>query len=291
MKFLLRQRNLNIYVPQTEAYKKYLETMSVMYGEGLLDQSTFSIKTDAQMAVKGLDGDASRLGSFCAAAAYIIVGEDRADEYTTFGPLTSDYYNEKPLQWGFSYFQPTGAVIPTGTPYVREIARLLDILYSDLGCQLIAYGKEGIDWTWDDEGQTSWTFHVPDDWTGTQEEYRATITPNVGTASALYWKYDFVGKMNDKTITQLNRLSERYMPYLKEQFPQEIKLSSTDYNDVELITSGVDAYIKNMEYNFITGKKDLKKDWNSYLNDLSAYNVDKLAEIYDKAYQAYKKTH
>lgn len=119
------------------------------------------------MAVKGLDGDASRLGSFCAAAAYIIVGEDRADEYTTFGPLTSDYYNEKPLQWGFSYFQPTGAVIPTGTPYVREIARLLDILYSDLGCQLIAYGKEGIDWTWDDEGQTSWTFHVPDDWTGT----------------------------------------------------------------------------------------------------------------------------
>ena len=279
------------YVPQTEAYKKYLETMSVMYGEGLLDQSNFSIKTDAQMAVKGLDGDASRLGSFCAAAAYIIVGEDRADEYTTFGPLTSDYYNEKPLQWGFSYFQPTGAVIPTGTPYVREIARLLDILYSDLGCQLIAYGKEGIDWTWDDEGQTSWTFHVPDDWTGTQEEYRATITPNVGTASALYWKYDFVGKMNDKTITQLNRLSERYMPYLKEQFPQEIKLSSTDYNDVELITSGVDAYIKNMEYNFITGKKDLKKDWNSYLNDLSAYNVDKLAEIYDKAYQAYKKTH
>ena len=60
---------------------------------------------------------------------------------------------------------------------------------------------------------------------------------------------------------------------------------------MELITSGVDAYIKNMEYNFITGKKDLKKDWNSYLNDLSAYNVDKLAEIYDKAYQAYKKTH
>lgn len=30
------------YVPQTEAYKKYLETMNVLYGEGLLDQSTFS---------------------------------------------------------------------------------------------------------------------------------------------------------------------------------------------------------------------------------------------------------
>ena len=46
-------------------------------------------------------------------------------------------------------------------------------------------------------------------------QYRATITPNVGTASGLYWSYEFVGKMNDKTISSLNKMSERYLPYLK----------------------------------------------------------------------------
>ncbi len=277
------------YVPKTEAYKKYLETVNLMYGEGLLDQSTFSVKTDAQLAVKGMDGDSSRLGSFVAAAAYIVVGTDRDEEYTTFGPLTSDYYTGEPLQWGFGYFSPTGAVIPKGTPYVREIARLLDLFYSDLGRQLIAFGEENVDWKWDDEGKTSWSMLIPDDWKGTQEEYRATLTPNVGTGAALYWSYGFVGKSSDPVTGKLNRLSERYLPYLKEAFPSEIKLTGEQYNTVEVINAGLSAYVDNMEYNFVTGVKSITSDWDAYLQDLKKYRVDELISIYDGAYQAYKK--
>lgn len=179
------------YVPYTEAYRKYLQFMNTLWKEGLMDNDTFSNKTDTQIAQKG---QANRLGCFIGAAAYLVVGYDYEKDYTTFGPLTSSYYTGTPLQLGFGYFQADGTSIPQHSVYVREVARLIDIMYSDLGKQLISYGVEGENWTWDDDAHTSWTFHVPETWTGNQEQYRATITPNVNSASALYWSKDFVEK-------------------------------------------------------------------------------------------------
>lgn len=59
------------YVPYTEAYRKYLQFMNTLWSEGLMDVSTFSNKTDNQLALAGMK---NRLGSFVAAAAYLIVG-------------------------------------------------------------------------------------------------------------------------------------------------------------------------------------------------------------------------
>src|SRR5690606_24149686 len=142
--------------------------------------------------------------------------------------------------------------------------------------QLIAYGEEGVDFTWDNPEKTSWTFHVPEGFEGTQEDYRATITPNVGTGSALFWNYEFVGKMNDKIITNLNRMSERYAPYLKEPFPSAVKMTIEEYNDIELISVSLNVFLKSSEYDFITGEKDIDANWNKYSDQLEKYNYKKL---------------
>lgn len=288
--------NLNkpIYVPTTEAYKKYLKTAKELYTEGLIDPQVFSIKTDAQMAVKGYAG---RLGSFPAAAAYLIVGyEGKAEgsietfkesDYKLFGPLNSNYYSGTPIQWGFSNFRPDGAVIPKGTPKVREIARLLDIMYSEVGQQLIAYGEEGVDFIWDDDEKTSWTFIVPEGFSGTQEDYRATITPNVDTGSGLYWNFDFVGKMNDPIITILNEMSRRYAPYLKESFPTAVKMTPDEYNEIERINASINVYIQSSDYDFITGVKDVDTDWAAHIETLKRYSYERLEEIYQGAYERF----
>lgn len=275
-----------VYVPYTEAYRKYLQFANTLYKEGLLHKDTFSISTDNQMAQYGNQG---RLGSFVAAAAYLVVGYDRESEYTTFGPLTSSYYTGTPIQYCTYYFKADGACIPTSTKYVREVARLIDIMYSDLGKQLIAYGVEGSDWTWDNDEHTSWTFHVPDNWEGNQEQYRATITPNVGSASALYWSNDFVGKMNDEIITSLNAMSERYRPYLKVAEPTEIRLNSEEYNEITTVKATLDPQLKYLESCFIRGEKDptSDSDWNSFLQTLDGIGAQKLLKCYNDAYARY----
>ena len=168
---------------------------------------------------------------------------------------------------------------------MREIARLLDILYSDYGVALMAQGVEGVHWSWDDEEKTSWTFHVPDTWKDTSEQYRATISPSVGTGCALYIPYEFDKKQNDATLRRINEEAEIYQDYIKIPVPENIRLDPDGYNRAALITASLDAYIKSTESNFIKGVTDVDSDqeWNSYLSDLKGYNYEELVEIYNAA--------
>ncbi len=275
------------YVPYTEAYRNYLKFMNKIWGEKILHQSTFSITTDSQMATEGVQ---NRLGSFVSAAAYLTVGYEYESDYVTIGPLTSEYYTGTPLHWGFGHFRADGACIPTSTPYVREVARLIDIMYSELGTQLISYGVEGENWNWDDDTKTSWSFIVPSSWTGNQEQYRATITPNVGSASALYWCNDFVGKMNDDIIKKLNEMSEIYRPYLKNPEPGEIKMNSDEYEKITTIKATLDPQLKYLEASYIRGDGKDPYDDSSYqklLSDLKGYGADNLLKCYNDALNRY----
>ena len=65
-------------VPKTDAFRNYLKTASGMWAAGLMDRSTPENKTDSLMATNG-----KRLGSFVAAAPYIITSQQ------------DDPYNEK----------------------------------------------------------------------------------------------------------------------------------------------------------------------------------------------------
>lgn len=280
------------YVPSTEAYRNYLKTANKMWEAGLMDPSTTEISSDSMMAVSG-----KRLGSFVAAAPYLITTQNEDvyfqkedgtnykydEEYVTVGPLLSDYYQGDRIQLGLGYFRPDGATIPTTSTYKREVARLLDIMYSELGTQLISYGVENEDWTWDDDSHTSWTFNVPDTWTKNQEDYRATITPNVGSASALYWSNDFVGKMNDEVITRLNRQSETYTPYLKTPEPASYKFTSAEYEEISTIKASLDTQIDYYEAAFITGDMDIdnETDYQNYLTTIKRFKSDRLEEIYN----------
>lgn len=287
------------YVPKTDAYRNYLKTASAMWASGLMDRSTPENKTDSLMATNG-----KRLGSFVAAAPYIITSQQNDpnnskedgtpyrydEEYVTVAPLLSSSYSGPRLQLGLGYFRPDGACIPTASSYKREVARLLDIMYGELGTQLISYGVEGTDWTWDDQSKTSWTFHVPSTWTGNQEEYRGTITPNVGSASALYWSNEFVGKMNDEVITRLNKQSEIYLPYLKTPEPAEYKFTSKEYEQISTIKASLDNQITYYEASFITGQLDptSDKDWNDYLNTINRFKAGDLENIYNAMLQRYR---
>ena len=271
-----------VYVPATEEYREYLRFMNMLYEEKLLDNSTFE-KTTSDLAGDGYQG---KLGCFPDAGAYLTVGEELDEQYTSFGPLRSDSYDGELLQYGIkTIFQATGAIIPSGTPYVREIARLLDILYSDYGVALMAQGVEGVHWSWDDEERTSWTFHIPETWKDTSEQYRATISPSVGTGCALYIPYEFDCKQNDETLRRINAEAEIYQDYIKVPIPENIKLDPDGYNRVALITASLDSYIQSSEANFVTGVLDIDSDaeWNRYLADLRGYNCEELVEIYNTA--------
>lgn len=295
------------FVATTDAYRNYLKTARLMYDEGLLQKSVFST-TDSTMKTDGMRG---RLGSFVAAAPYLITGQEKDkylkdeagnpyvldEEYVTFGPLTSDFYTGSKIHLGFGVFSPDGAAIPYFSIYKREVARLIDIMYSPIGQQLIAYGVEGEDWKWNDDDHTSWTFLIPETWNKSSEDYRATITPNVGSASALYWNKDFVEKMKDPTIERLNEQSSLYVPYFKVPEPKEYKFTATEYADISTIKAVLDPKMEYYEASFVTGDgganpKD-NASWNKFVSEITTFSTKggtstTLADIYNGMLKRYQ---
>ncbi len=271
-----------VYVPSTQAYREYLKTMNTMYSEGLIDQSTFEM-SEAQLVTKG---QAGILGSFPAPGAYTIVGKNKEAQYDSIGPLTSAYSSKK-LQWALSNFEANGSMIPTGTPYVREIARLLDIFYTEYGAQLSTYGIEGDNFSWDDEAKTSWTFNIPDSFTGTDEEYRAGISPQPFLGAHLYLSNDFMSKDSNPIVQKIIKQAERYAPYLKSFSVENVKLSASEYTDMVAITSNLESHMKSVEFNFISGAKNPSSDadWNAFQTELKGYKYETLASAYTNAYQ------
>ena len=275
-----------VYVPATDAYREYLKVMQTMYSEKLLDNSTFEMTGGSSIAVKGYD---NRIGSFPDAAAYLSVGYKYESDYIMIGPLSSEWYgNEQTYMLSHGpVFNPTAAVIPTGTPYVREIARLMDILYTDYGTMLFSFGVENENWHWN-EDHTSYTFDIPADWTGTSEEYRATICPNVGIGGVFYNPYHICAALNDPVMTRETKLAERYENLIKNPIPDGLYLNDKDNNRVALLDEPLGLYVRSMEYNFITGKKDSFSDgdWNTYVNTLKGYGYEEIVEIYNNTWRS-----
>lgn len=272
-----------VYVASTEAYKKYLETASLMYSEGLLDDQTFANVENRQQNL----GFENQLGSFSAAAANIVVG-DLDPDYTTFGPLTSEYYTGTPLAYSKAKVNQLGAVIPSTTKKVREVARFLDILYSDLGVSLCTFGQENVDWEWMDETKTAWVKTIPESWESGEEDYRSTLTPNVGLGVSVYNKADFVIKESGTYTQKLNQLSERYKPYLKEPIPAYIKLTEKEYSEESRIGSELEKSVESWEYKFVKGTKSVSNDWNAYLQEIERMGYKNMVKLYNDAYARYK---
>lgn len=274
-----------VFVPSTEAYQKYLETASMMYKEGLMDNTTFS-NNFTMLANKGFE---DRLGSFSCSAAYFVVGDALDANYITVGPFTSEYYNGEPLSYSLPSIDASAAIIPNSTPYVREIARLLDIMYSEVGTQLQAFGEEGTDWEWTDESKTEWRKIMPEGSTESDTELkRAELTPNYGLGVGPYISFDFIEKEAEGYTSYLNEISARYAAYLKEPIPAYIHLTQNEYQTESLLGTTLRNYIGESEFQFITGVLDVNADWDAYLSKLESYKYKDMEKIYNDALVRYQ---
>ena len=188
--------NKIVWVPATDAYREALKTMRRWYDMGLLDTAIYE-NTEGTLTAKGTAG---RLGSFSTAGAFLIVGKDLDNDYTSVGPLTNDYsvggvyktqasggsyatpsvyensayVNKEKMWYQFqSNIDPSLFIISSRSLYKRELTRWFDMLYQKSMEPLAMLGTKGVHWDWDmrEDGVTkgdgtlpadTWTFNVPD---------------------------------------------------------------------------------------------------------------------------------
>lgn len=267
-----------MYVPQTDAYRAYLTYARSLYDNRLLDNNTFIMK-ERDLAAKG-----NVVGSFDAAAAYLVAGMEHDADYVAIPPLTSSINHEQ-MWLGFHTTTPSAMMIPKTSPYQKEIVRWMDFLYSEAGIQLQAFGEEGVDFVWEDDSKQSFIFDVPGN--VSIEEHRGTITPGVGLGQVAYWSQDFVLKENNEYTQRINQAvsDAGYIEHLKIPMPQLI-FTESEKNQLAIIQTDLELYMETFEQRSISGRAEINDTtWQNHLNTLDQIGVEVLLDVYQSAYE------
>nr|WP_202887613.1 extracellular solute-binding protein [Cohnella zeiphila] len=283
----------------TPEWKEGLAYVKSLYDEGLIDPGAFTQNAEAFKKI-GENADAQILGAGAGMHPAIFVNIDQGNKYS------ADYDAVPPLTGPHASFAThDGGGVAPGAKFVitnkaskeAQIAliKLVDYMFTPEGQTNASSGVEGLDWEKpgpDDkaldeniqaqfkpipakEGDAphngSWSgmghFYMP-------KEYRDSFV----SATDIYSPDGY-----ERRLYQATLLYQGHEP--KELFPLwSLWVDPSLTDEASMLQTNLRNYIEQNELQFVTGNKDLNKDWDSYVKGLKDLKLDRYLEILQQAY-------
>jgi len=280
-KFTVENKKV-IYGPIDPRYKDALTLMGKLYTEGLIDKEfvTMDDKSfDAKLANNQI-GSVNYWISYTADLNNTLTNTIPGFEWAAVPPLKGPggdkmYNANDKLQAGFN------AAITVKNKYPEETIKLFDYMFSDEGKQLLSWGIEGTDYKMAD-GK-----HVFTDLILNNPQYKDRVDAMFNEGLYMPWPhlYDpaFLDQMSDDPYP--NEIRTMYNSKMGETLPP-LELSKEEMEEVTKIMADVTTYKQEMVVKFIMGKEPIEK-FDSYVAEIKKMNIDRVLEIYGKAYQKF----
>lgn len=284
----------------TPEWKEGLTYIKSLFDAGLIDPGAFTQNAEAFKKI-GENADAEILGAGAAMHPAIFVNIDE-------GNTRSAHYNPLPPisgPQGVSYATHDAGGVSPGAKFVitnkaseeAQIAliKMVDYMFTPEGQTNGASGMKGIDWTDPVEGDVALGKDVKPvvkqipmaegeaprnaGWSGMAhfympKEYRDTFVQGTD----IYGSNGYERRLYDASL-----LYEGHEP--KELFPiWSVWIDPNEIDEASLLQTNIRNYIEQNELQFITGNKDLNKDWDAYVKGLQNLKLDRYLEILQKAY-------
>ncbi|MHA6531376.1 type 2 periplasmic-binding domain-containing protein [Paenibacillus sp. BAC0078] len=283
-------------------WKEGLTYIKSLYDAGLIDPGAFTQNAEAFKKI-GENADAEILGAGAGMHPAIFVnidpGNKRSAHYNPLAPLTGPA--------GISYATHDAGGVSPGAKFVITnkaseeakvaLIKMVDYMFTPEGQTNAASGMKGIDWTDPAEGDVALGKDVKPmikqipmaegeaprnaGWSGMghfymPKEYRDTFVQ----ATDIYASNGYERRLYDASL-----LYQGHEP--KELFPLwSIWIDPGEIDEASMLQTNLRNYIEQNELQFITGNKDLNKDWDAYVKGLKDLKLDRYLEILQKAYDA-----
>ena len=266
------------YTPEEEGYKGYLTFMHRLWEENLLDHETFSQTGDQKKA----KGENNQIALFNDWFPYFTLGGGPSGDNPLMTPVASDIPGT-PVYGMHPGISANGTfAITSKNPNPEATMRWVDYMYSYDGATLMTQGPEGLLWKYKnkDTHEKEW-LPVPDG--KDREEYRGSITPNYGIVAPGISMSELTNGLRSDFDDWLDKENaEKLKPIGKAPFPN-VYLTNDEQNEVTSLLSDLNTYVQQMEAKFVTGDEPLA-NWDSYVAQIKKLGGDRVAEIYQAAY-------
>lgn len=276
-----------IYGPTQPGYKEFLKTFRKWYEEGLIDKNILAMDA-AQTALDNnilndktgatINNAGGGIGKWMA----VMEGKD-----TKFQLAGAKYpvlnKGDRPKFGRMDTAATPYVSITTNCKDVEAAVRLLDYGYSPKGHLLMNWGIEGESYTMDENGQVSYTDAMKNnDKQLTEAEMLAQYACGNGPM------------IQDKQIMRLNFPRPEQQEAIKlwaetdmlEHFVPGLSPAEEDEEDNVRISHDLTTYNEQMLAKFLTGSEPID-NFDQYVAQLKQLGVDRLQEIYQKAYDKY----
>jgi putative aldouronate transport system substrate-binding protein len=165
--------------------------------------------------------------------------------------------------------------------------RLLDFFASEDSSMISRWGQEGVDWVWSETGSASVygkRFETPNTlWGATSQKQQWKQV--VG-----YFQLDVHSVFRDDGSWSSKRdmVFQDYVTNNAGKQPREIVdevvMTQEELNSIREVIASIESYVKEQQALFCTGRRDVERDWNDYLNQLNRIGLQRYLEVVQRAY-------
>lgn len=276
-----------------------LSYMASLYKDGLIDPQAFTQNPEGLQQLGNNPGD-TILGAFAIGHAQMAVAgtDPRNYDYVAVPPLKgpggvqlSGYYKSVGNQGRF--------VITDKANEEQQIAaiKLLDYLWTEEGTWGQVFSVQGHSWRKADDGQLTVN--------GEQASYQVDPSYRSETIHTDGWdqagpdfrpreRFESEAVSQDmmspegyelRLVTETKKY-EGFEPKEGEMFPIDIFISAEDGEKAAQFKATLEDYVKSNMLQFITGHKDIAKEWDGYVQGLDGLRLNDYLAILQSAYDA-----
>jgi putative aldouronate transport system substrate-binding protein len=293
-RLLLENGKVDLAADKDE-WKEGLSYIKSLYEEGLIDKGAFSQNTEA-LQKSGNNSDAQILGAAASMHPGVFVSEpDYQKQYDPVAPLNGP--NAAYATYNYPSSPGGTFVLTNNASEAVQIAaiKLVDYMFTPEGQIRSHFGEEGVSWRKPQDGDVAVEEGAkPVLATIPLKEGEEPRNDNWGSMAQYYHPKEFrdgwiqatdiySSEGYERRLQEATHLYEGKEP--SEIFPHwAIWIDPVVADEAAMIRTNIEDYIDQNSLQFITGSKDLDKEWDEYIEGFEQLNLKRYLEIMQEAY-------
>lgn len=288
-----------IYAPMQPEWKEGVKYLRKLFEEGLMDKAAFTQNVDAvkQLANKP-DVVVGSVGTANIGGMFEVNDENntRHKAYDVVPPLKGP---EGVQLAGYTVGAGAGQFVITNKATKEEqiaAIRLADYLFSEEGTVHTTWGFEGEGYKKAESGELDYNGNPAKYDVVTSEQSASGQTPLANT----WWQLGTMQMLNsirESFVAPADPLgkgaidyrlwlaAKKYEPFAKPEiaYPTDVFIDPADALIVTQMSKTLSDYVASNLAQFVTGNKDIDRDWENYVNGFKGMQLDAYLAAYQKA--------
>ena len=272
------------YEPITENYKTAVSNLAEWYKEGLVDPEIFTRGMSARDTLLsnntgGFTHDWISTGNYNDSLAQDIEGFNMV----AVAPFADQNGNVKERDRRYA---ECGWGISSQCKDPEALIKFMDYMFTEEGSDFMNWGIEGKTYTVDENGKKAFTEEVFNSGLAPIEYLRSLGAQyRAGYVQAADYEY---AVMNDAGKAA-NELYNSHDEWFEDSKLPDLKLSKDALDEYKSIMSGISPIVFEKLQSWILGSGDIEAEYDDFVKELKARNIDRAIEIQQEAYDNFLK--